>query len=282
MSFKLSILTPSYNSVKFLDRAIQSVLDQDYTNWEHIVIDADSKDGTKQILFKHSHLIWASEPDKGQSDAMNKAFKKSSGDIIVYLNADDYFAPGAFSRIVSVFNSLSDIDIVVGNLEISNEMNGSKQVIVPTINLSDMLKIYQGFIFPANPVSYFYRKKVQSEIGEFPINNHYTMDYWFLLRVLSKYKVHKLDYILGTFTMYGTNKTSDIVLSNTHQFVTALEFLQSDPVLNSLKWSEVIVKQLHTDLSALKTQNKGLLQEIDAIRNTFIWRFRTFLRNLLK
>lgn len=324
MSFKISVLTPSYNSVNFLDRAIQSVLSQDYTNWEHIVMDAGSQDGTKEILTKYPHLIWESEPDKGQSDAMNKAFTKSTGDIIVYLNADDYFKEGAFRAVVEAFDANPNMDIIVGSLEINDEIIGVKQIVVPTIDLSEIIQLYKGFVFPANPVSYFYKKNVQVEIGEFPLDNHYTMDFWFLLRVFSRYRAHKFGFILGTFSMYGTNKTSDKVLANTHLFTTVLEYLQSDSGLDSLKWSENIVSNLHNtyltlethyrdlethyqDLSVnhsdlethyrklefeyhklenniadLKQENKGLQQELVEMRDTMIWKIRTFLRNFLR
>lgn len=323
MGLKISVLTPSYNSAKYLDRAIHSVLTQDYTNWEHIIMDACSQDGTKGILAKYPHLIWQSEPDKGQSDAMNKAFAKCTGDIIVYLNADDYFKEGAFTSIMEVFVARTDIDIVVGDLEIYNELDGVKQVVVPTLDLSEMLQLYQGFIFPANPVSYFYKKKVQDEIGLFPLNNHYTMDYWFLLRAFAKFKVHKLDSVLGTFFMYGTNKTSDKVLSNTYLFTTALEYIQSDSLFNPLTWSEEIISLLHKNYVILESHyrdlevgyrdlevgyrdlevghrdlesnyrtleeghyeleniNIGLNQELLAIKNTKIWKFRTFIKSLL-
>ena len=101
---KISILTPSYNSGKYIERAIESVVDQGYDNWEHIIVDGGSTDGTAVILKKYPHLKWISEPDKGQSDAMNKAFEMSNGDIIGYLNADDWYELSIFSLIADVFS----------------------------------------------------------------------------------------------------------------------------------------------------------------------------------
>ena len=89
----ISVLTPSYNSSTTLERCIASVLDQNVNDFEHIVVDGGSSDDTLRILKKYEHVKWISEPDRGQSDAMNKAFSMSSGDIIVFLNADDILYP---------------------------------------------------------------------------------------------------------------------------------------------------------------------------------------------
>lgn len=91
MNLKISVVTPTLNSCEDLEIAIRSVIDQNYTNFEHIIIDGGSIDGTIELLNKYKHLTWLSEPDDGQADAMNKGFDLTTGDIIVYLNSDDYF-----------------------------------------------------------------------------------------------------------------------------------------------------------------------------------------------
>ena len=79
---KVSIITPSYNQSQFIEETILSIKDQDYPNIEHIVIDGGSTDGTIEILKKYGRLIWISEPDKGQSDAVNKGIKIATGEIL--------------------------------------------------------------------------------------------------------------------------------------------------------------------------------------------------------
>ena len=91
---KFSIITPSFNQGRFIADAIESVASQKYSNLEHIIIDAQSTDETKNVVdgYSHlSHLKWISEPDDGQTDAINKGFKLASGDIVAWLNADDYY-----------------------------------------------------------------------------------------------------------------------------------------------------------------------------------------------
>ncbi len=214
---KISILSPSFNSEGTIEKAILSVLKQGYPNFEHIICDGGSVDGTVEILKKYPHLKWISEPDKGQSDAMNKAFKMSTGEIITYLNVDDYFQRGSFLKIAEAFAKDPTAEMVVGNLLFDFE--GHTYIRKPEI---DYRKIMLPFLymFPINPVSYFYKKKVQEDVGEFPIENHFTMDYWFLLRAYQNHKLVKIEDYLGTFCMNGYNKTSNADnRKNTHHRV---------------------------------------------------------------
>lgn len=200
---KISILTPSYNSGQHIRRAIRSVLVQDYEHAEHIIVDGGSTDNTLDILRDYEHLSWISEPDEGQSDAMNKAFDMSSGDIILYLNADDEVAPGTFTEVADYFNRHPDCKFLLGDLKIAGL---ETKLVSPPTRLLDILS---GAVHPPNPVCYYYRREVQEQIGKFPVDNHYTMDYWFLLRVFKRYKIHKLDRVFGTFHLHDNNKTLD-------------------------------------------------------------------------
>ena len=90
---KISVVTPSFNQCTFLKVAIESVLDQKDENFEHIVIDAASDDGTKELLKSYPHLTWVSEPDRGQSHAVNKGLALAKGEIIHWMNSDDHYCP---------------------------------------------------------------------------------------------------------------------------------------------------------------------------------------------
>lgn len=205
---KISVLTPSFNSGKYIERAIKSVLNQGYGNIEHIIVDNLSTDDTREIVAKYSHIKFISESDFGQSDAMNKAFKASSGDLISYLNADDYFEPGVFEFVNDYFKKNETVDFLVGNLY--NKYWNDPLLVHLSIPESEFNKIIFPFKyeFPLNPVSYFYKRKVQENIGEFPINEHYAMDYWFLIRAFKNFKINKSELVFGTFYRTGINKTS--------------------------------------------------------------------------
>ena len=86
----ISVITPSLNCAAYIRECIESVLAQDYRNFEHVIIDAASTDETVDILKAYPHLKWISEPDRGEADALNKALRMARGDIIGWLNTDDY------------------------------------------------------------------------------------------------------------------------------------------------------------------------------------------------
>lgn len=201
---KISIITPSYNSGKQIERAIKSVLKQDYKNWEHIIVDGKSTDNTIEILKKYPHLKWISEKDNGQADAMNKGFSKSTGDIIVYLNADDYFYPNAFSSVIKEFNK--GAKFVVGNIKVKSPRLKANFINTPRTTLKGMLRHWEPNAFALNPVGYFYLKEVQKKCP-FNIKNKYTMDLEFLIDASSKYSFTKIEKILGCFEDGTDTKT---------------------------------------------------------------------------
>ena len=118
---KLSIITPSYNQGKFIRDTIESVLSQNYENFEHIIVDALSTDNTIEILKEYSHLKWISERDTGPANALNKGFKMATGDILAWINSDDYYESNIFTSVVSVFNSNPGIQFLCGDLTIVDE-----------------------------------------------------------------------------------------------------------------------------------------------------------------
>ena len=113
---KISVVTPSFNSVSTIAETIQSVRDQDYGNWEHIVVDGGSQDGTVAVLEKYPGLKWVSEKDEGHYHAMNKGLARAAGDVVVILNADDCFRPGALRKVAEAFQTNPAWDALFGDV----------------------------------------------------------------------------------------------------------------------------------------------------------------------
>jgi glycosyltransferase involved in cell wall biosynthesis len=113
---KISIVTPTFNSAHTLRETIESVLAQDYKNWEHIVMDGGSTDGTLDVLRSYPHLQWVSEKDKGHYHAMNKGIECASGEIIAILNGDDCYREKALSRVAHAFQTHPEWDALFGDV----------------------------------------------------------------------------------------------------------------------------------------------------------------------
>ncbi|MEP6662091.1 MAG: glycosyltransferase family 2 protein [Verrucomicrobiota bacterium] len=107
---KISIITPCFNSIHTIRQTIESVQSQNYSDFEHIVIDGGSKDGTLEIIKEYPHLIWVSEKDEGHYHAMNKGLAQASGELVVILNADDCFRPQALEKVVAAFQKNCEWD----------------------------------------------------------------------------------------------------------------------------------------------------------------------------
>jgi glycosyltransferase involved in cell wall biosynthesis len=178
LSLMISVITPSFNSGPYLERAVTSVKAQDYRRWEHIVVDGGSSDGTLEILKKSSHLRWVSEPDDGQVHAMHKGFAMARGDVVVYLNADDYFLNKAFATAVKAFET--GVMMVVGQVRVDVEKGGSTWMNDPRIDLESMLRHWEMNAYCYNPVGYFIRRELQERVP-FNADNPDKHDFEFLL-----------------------------------------------------------------------------------------------------
>lgn len=203
---KISIVTPSYNQGQFIEDAIRSVLQQDYPNFEHIIIDNCSTDETIDILNKYSHLTWISEPDRGQSDALNKGFKMASGDIVGWLNTDEFYLSGIFQRIAKFFKEKKDIDVVYGDT-FWYFLPENKIALRKAFPFSIRMLKYWGQFFHTS--STFFRRRFIDEQIMISEEYEYHMDHEFILRLAKlSYRFRYLNAPLSVFRRHADSKTS--------------------------------------------------------------------------
>jgi glycosyltransferase involved in cell wall biosynthesis len=179
----ISIITPSFNRAQFLHEAIQSVMDQNYSEVEHIIVDAASTDGTLESLSKYHHLRVVSEPDNGMYDAINKGIRMAQGEIIGLLNTDDLYASGCFEAVSDEFGRNPDALAVVGGIATFEDKGGVREFINHFSAIgSDELwyRIIQG-----HPVTnaWFFRRRLFDQAGYFDTNFRYAADRYFLIKI---------------------------------------------------------------------------------------------------
>lgn len=202
---KLSIVTPSFNQAVFIEEAIRSVQTQEYPNFEHIIIDNCSTDGTIEKIKKYPDVKWVSEPDEGQSDALNKGFAMASGEIIGWLNADDIYLPGTFSKIVSLLEDDS-VDAVYSNCYFVDKNLSIQKKLITHVPVK-WLSLFHCFI--PSTTFFFKRSVVESNIF-IDKKFHIAMDKEFFAHILyENFKIVYADDFFAKFRWHETNKSND-------------------------------------------------------------------------
>jgi len=209
---KVSIITPSFNQADFIERTVESVLSQNYPNFEYIIMDGGSTDGTVEILKKYGEkIIWRSKRDKGQGDAINKSLKLAKGEIFAYLNSDDVLAPGALKVVADFFIKNPKKMWVFGKCRIIDDSDKEIRSWI-TAYKNFWLKRYDyRTLLILNYLSQpavFWRREASEKIGLF--NNHYywTLDYDYWLRLGKKYSPGFINRYLANFRVHQSSKTS--------------------------------------------------------------------------
>lgn len=211
---KFSVVTVSFNHADFIRQTIESVLMQRYPNFEHLIIDGGSTDETTDILNAYPHLVWTSEPDRGQSHALNKGFARATGDIIAWINSDDWYAPGIFKDIAL---ALEECSIVMGACELTDKYGAFKEL-YPNYERSwfDLLKYWVFHSSPSQP-SIFFRRELLEEF-KLPNGNYidedldFCMDFDLWLRITAKHPLaRRIPRVFSYYRTYESNKTGEMM-----------------------------------------------------------------------
>ena len=200
---KISIITPSYNQGQFISETIESVITQNYPNLEYIIIDGGSTDKTPEVIEEYSNYItyWVSEPDKGQTDAINKGLKRATGEIVAWLNSDDIYEPGSFQKVADSYAANHNTEIFLGDV-FSFFPDGRTELWVNRFEAEDFLNrvsIHQPGVF--------WKKSLHDRYGYLDESFYYLMDYEFWMRTFFNSRIQKLDTVLTRFRVHDEAKT---------------------------------------------------------------------------
>jgi len=202
---RVSVVTPSYNQAQFIEETIRSVLLQGYPDLEYIVIDGGSADGSVEIIRKYERWLgrWVSEPDRGQSHALNKGFEAATGEFVGWLNSDDLYTPGAVGRAVRPFVSRREVGAVYGDafvIDAAGKQIGHIQALE-----MDLGELLLGNYIPQPTV--FMRRSALFEAGLLDERLHYAMDYDLWLRLAGVAELKRLDGELASFRLCPGTKS---------------------------------------------------------------------------
>lgn len=207
---QVSIVTPSYNQAAFLEETICSVLGQDYVQQggeiEYIIIDGGSTDGSLDILQRYSDRLsdWVSEPDRGQTDAINKGFARASGEILAWINSDDTYLPNAVSEAVAYLQSHPEAGMVYGDASLIDTQG---QVIgkFPAAQ-TDYRRLRRGYVHVPQQ-SAFFRASLWREVGPLDPSFYFAMDYDLWVRLAQRASLHYTPRLWANFRLHSQGKS---------------------------------------------------------------------------
>ena len=204
---KISVVMPSYNQEQFIEESILSVINQNYPNLEFIIIDGGSTDKTLEIIRKYKDKIdfWVSEKDRGQTHAINKGFKKATGEIITWLCSDDTYNPDTLKFVGDFFYNNPKTDFLYGDVNAIDENNNVLRSL-KSLKLNKIAFLTRIGTIP-QPSS-FYKYAVIDKIGLLDEKLYYAMDHDFFLRIIfGDFKIEKIKKALANYRYHLKSKT---------------------------------------------------------------------------
>jgi len=203
---KISVITPSFNQAKYLEATIQSVLSQKGVELEYIIIDGGSTDGSLDIINRYSRQLayWVSEPDQGQTDAINKGFARATGDILAWLNSDDTYKPGALAEAVAYLAENPAVGLVYGDCDYIDR-EGRVIGRFPAAQ-TDYRKLRQGYVHIPQQAAFF-RGELWRQVGPLDPSFYFAMDYDLWVRLAKTKPVKYLPRVWANFRLHSDAKT---------------------------------------------------------------------------
>lgn len=204
---RITVVTPSFNQAAYLERTICSVLDQGYPNLEYIIVDGGSTDGSIDIIRRYADRLawWVSEPDRGQTDAINKGLRRATGDWVAWQNSDDIYYPGAFHDLSTAATKYPQAGLIIGDMMLIDEHDRPLRDI-RYVKPSYKALLAEGMVLTNQ--SAFWRRRVHEDIGLMAEDLHCSFDYEWFLRLTGHTKGVHVGRIWGALRLHGDTKTS--------------------------------------------------------------------------
>jgi glycosyltransferase involved in cell wall biosynthesis len=204
---RVTIVTPSFNQAPFLEQTIHSVLDQDHPDLEYIIIDGGSTDGSLEIIRRYAGRLawWVSEPDRGQTDAINKGFARATGAVLAWLNSDDTYEPGAVREAAGYLDTHPEVGMVYGDADFIDA--GGRVIGRFNARRTDYNRLLRGAVYIPQQAAFF-RRALWEQVGPLDPDFFFAMDYDLWVRIA---KVSSLEYLPGrtwaNFRLHQAAKT---------------------------------------------------------------------------
>jgi hypothetical protein len=232
---RVSIITPSFNQAAYLEQTILSVLGQDHTDVEYIVIDGGSTDGSIDIIRKYEDRLagWVSEKDSGQADAINKGFSRAGGEIVAWLNSDDYYLPGAIREAVKVFDQHPDVMLVYGDMIAVDEHGETfNRFSYKQLSLEDLL----CFQIIGQPAVFMRRSALQGiQLDE---TLHFLLDHQLWIQIARRGRILHVDQTWAAARYHTDAKNRAQAASFGREAFRILEWVEQEPSLGST-WKRI-------------------------------------------
>ena len=233
----VSIVTPSFNQASYLEQTMQSVLDQDHADIEYLVIDGGSTDGSVDIIKRYASRLayWVSEKDTGQADAINKGMARTKGEIVAWLNSDDYYLPGAVSAAVKAFDENPEVVLVYADM-LAVDQNGQtfNTLRYRQLTIEDLL-CFQIIGQPA----VFMRRAAFEKAGGLDLSYHFLLDHQLWLRIACFGKILHIPQAWAAARYHPAAKNRAHAAAFGQEAFRILEFVERDtnlaPTLANIK-----------------------------------------------